>query len=277
MNNYLCKTNFHTHTTYCDGKSSMEDMILKARELNYSHLGFSSHAPLPFQTQWAIPEQKLENYFSDLQHLRQKYQHKIKIFNGLEIDFLPDYPDRISFFQNNYPLDYTIGAIHFIDYFENGEAFDIAGKPHLFEKGLLEIFRNNKKKLVERYFVLLNLMITKKPTIIAHVDFLKNQNQLHQLFEENSFWYKNLMEETLQNIKKNNCILEINTRGIYKGRITDFYPSQKFFEIVQKLEIPVIISTDAHHTDELAAHANEALEKASLLGLNIIESPENLS
>jgi histidinol phosphatase-like PHP family hydrolase len=42
-------SNFHTHSTYCDGKSSMEEHIAKARELKVSHLGFSSHAPLPFK------------------------------------------------------------------------------------------------------------------------------------------------------------------------------------------------------------------------------------
>jgi histidinol-phosphatase (PHP family) len=267
-----CRTNFHTHSSYCDGKSGIEEMITQAIELNYTHLGFSSHAPVPFYTPWALAENQLDNYFADLDKNKLIYQDKIKIYSALEIDYLSNLPNRIHQYNTDKRLDYTIGAIHFLDYYENGEAFDIAGKPHLFNKGLTEIFDQNKKKLVNRYFELLNLMIEQKPSIIAHLDFLKNQNKVHQLFNETDPWYRTLILDTFQNIKKNNCILEINTRGIYKGRIDDFYPSETFFPFLRSLNIPTIISTDAHHISELDALANIALQKAIEHKLLIVKS-----
>lgn len=41
-------SNLHTHTTYCDGKNSIEENILYAIEKNFISLGFSGHSYLPF-------------------------------------------------------------------------------------------------------------------------------------------------------------------------------------------------------------------------------------
>ena len=36
--------NLHTHTTYCDGNNTPEEMVQKALELGFDTLGFSIHA-----------------------------------------------------------------------------------------------------------------------------------------------------------------------------------------------------------------------------------------
>ena len=58
-------------------------------------------------------------------------------------------------------------------------------------------------------------------------------------------------EETLELAKENNCICEINTRGIYKGRYNDYYPSKEIIKIMNEKNIPAVVSTDAHHPDDL--------------------------
>ena len=42
-NSEMIKTNYHTHSTFCDGKNTPEEMVLKAIEDNFDILGFSSH------------------------------------------------------------------------------------------------------------------------------------------------------------------------------------------------------------------------------------------
>ena len=44
----MIKTNYHTHTEFCDAKNTAEEMVLAAIEKNFSILGFSSHAMYPF-------------------------------------------------------------------------------------------------------------------------------------------------------------------------------------------------------------------------------------
>ena len=42
------KINFHTHTTFSDGKNTPEEMILSAIQKGISILGFSDHSMFPF-------------------------------------------------------------------------------------------------------------------------------------------------------------------------------------------------------------------------------------
>jgi histidinol-phosphatase (PHP family) len=50
------KSSYHVHSSYCDGKNSLEEMALSAIAKNFTHLGFSSHAPVPQNAtlQWII-------------------------------------------------------------------------------------------------------------------------------------------------------------------------------------------------------------------------------
>ena len=39
----MIKANYHTHTTFCDGKDTAEDIVKYAVSLGMTHLGFSGH------------------------------------------------------------------------------------------------------------------------------------------------------------------------------------------------------------------------------------------
>ena len=41
-------SNAHTHSTWCDGKDSLEDMAQAAIELGFTDLGFTCHSPALF-------------------------------------------------------------------------------------------------------------------------------------------------------------------------------------------------------------------------------------
>lgn len=70
-------------------------------------------------------------------------------------------------------------------------------------------------------------------------------------FLEDEPWYHNLALESILLIKELGLICEIDTRGIYKGRHTDFYPGKWLIQEMKKLRIPVIVSTDAHAPEDL--------------------------
>ena len=46
--------NYHTHCTYCDGKDPLEAFVAEAERLHFGQLGFSSHAPVPFENEFGI-------------------------------------------------------------------------------------------------------------------------------------------------------------------------------------------------------------------------------
>ena len=41
-------SNAHTHSTWCDGKDSLEDMAQAAIDLGFTDLGFTCHSPASF-------------------------------------------------------------------------------------------------------------------------------------------------------------------------------------------------------------------------------------
>ncbi len=242
----------HSHTYFSDGSNSPEKMVLSALEKKFQFLGISDHAPLPFKKQWAMRTKLLVEYLKEIKRLKAKYQKQIKIYLALEVDFLPEYTKRFDFFQQEVGLDYFIGSVHLLDKFLDGTYWDIASSKYSFPQGLKEIFGNDKKRFVERYFEVFNLMIdTGEPAIVAHIDLIQKHNTDGSLIDNNSVWYKKLMTQTLENIARQNMILEINTRGLYKKRINDFFPSQNFFSQIKELGLKVTASSDAHATTEL--------------------------
>ena len=52
--------NLHTHSTWCDGKSTPEEMIQAALAQGLTTLGFSSHSMLPYNdVDWVLTAEKL--------------------------------------------------------------------------------------------------------------------------------------------------------------------------------------------------------------------------
>ena len=55
-------SNFHTHTTYSDGKNSVRENIEAAIEKGMSALGFSDHSYTDFDLSYCIKKDDLPKY-----------------------------------------------------------------------------------------------------------------------------------------------------------------------------------------------------------------------
>ncbi|MFK5047751.1 hypothetical protein ACI4CD_29005, partial [Klebsiella pneumoniae] len=64
----------------------------------------------------------------------------------------------------------------------------------------------------------------------------------------------------------NNSILEVNTRGFYKGKQEGFYPSEAILRKALELGIPVTVNTDAHSREELGSSLAEAYRLLKVIG-----------
>ena len=252
-------SNFHTHSKYCDGKGELTEYCLAAKKLALFSLGFSSHAPVPFQSAWNMKPEVLSNYLDVIQQLRQESQD-LEIYKGLEIDFIPgiispnDFRDR---------LDYTIGSIHFVDALPDGHHWEIDGPHPAFLEGFKTIFKNDIRATVTRYFELTRQMVTTScPTLVGHLDKVKIQNTGDKLFNESDSWYREEIEKTLDLIQDAGCIVEVNTRGLYQKKSQTPYPSPWILELLLQKGIPVTLSSDAHYPDDLI---NQFAETALLL------------
>ena len=76
-------------------------------------------------------------------------------------------------------------------------------------------------------------------------------------------------------IRRKQLIVEINTRGIYKGRCPDYYPSDYALAQVAKYNIPMVVSTDAHKSEELAEGRDAAIDHLKSLGIKFLMYRKN--
>lgn len=260
--------NYHTHNHYCDGKEAPEVYVKKAIELHFQTLGFSSHAPVPFENDYNLPIEKLDDYCAEIEHLKQKYCGQIDLFLALEADYIPNKTHDFAFFRDKCKLDYIIGSIHLVANPNTGELWFIdGGKQEKWDKGLEEVFGGNIKAGVTAFYHQTNQMLEKqKPEIIGHFDKIKMHNK-NRFFSQENLWYQNLILESLQVIKEKNTVLEINTRGLYKGRFDELFPGISILQKANEMGIPLMLNTDAHHPDELLGFFHEALSMIKKAGI----------
>ena len=99
----------HVHTTYSDGRDSLEDMVTSCQQLGYSYIGITDHSQTAAYAGGLRPHTVHEQH----QHIDQLNQQlaPFKIFKGIESDILPDgsldYPDEVLV-----QFDFIIASIH---------------------------------------------------------------------------------------------------------------------------------------------------------------------
>jgi histidinol-phosphatase (PHP family) len=242
---------FHTHSFYCDGKAPMNDFCAKAVEVGLSHLGFSSHAPVPFSNEWSISFEKLLAYKNEFIRLKQEYQGKLELYLGFEADFVYNESIRFLEWRRLLEADFMVGSVHLVKEPGMHDKWFIDGPSEQYHEGLKRVFEGDVKRAVKAYYSQIREMIaTEHFDVVGHLDKVKMNNQ-NTYFTTDESWYLDEVEQTLLSIKKANRIVEINSRGIYKGKYPESFPSIPVIERCIELEIPLTLASDSHHPDEL--------------------------
>lgn len=253
--------NFHTHSIFSDGKSTPDDVVVEAINQGLKAIGFSDHSPVPFENSFAIKNDEIDKYITTIRSLREKYKNQIDVYCSMEMDFIPGIVKDFKQTKETLGLDYMIGSVHLVGNDINRLWFIDGSKMETYDEGLYNYFDGDIKKGVRAFFHQYNEMIeTEEFDIVGHFDKIKMHNR-GRYFSEEDKWYRDYLMETLTLIKEKSLIVEINTRGIYKKRSDDFYPSTWTFPLMKEMNIPVVISSDSHKAEELSLCFDEA-EKA---------------
>lgn len=244
-------SNYHSHCTFCDGRSLPEDFIRFALAHGFRAYGFSSHSPLPFDTFWNMPKDDMQDYLAEIDRLKKKYNGKLEIYVGLEIDYLDAaYNASIPYFRQ-LPLDYRIGSIHYLPV--SAELLEknmvcIDGSFRDYAHAVNRYFEGDIRKLVERYFASLEAMIeTGGIDIVGHLDKIYMNGQKYAGFSFEASWYQEPLRACLEKIAQKGLMVEVNTKNLLKKGET--YPRQACFSTLRELQIPVMVNSDCHYPD----------------------------
>lgn len=103
------KGDLHTHSTWSDGGSSIEEMVMSARKLGYEYIAITDHSQ-SLKIAGGLGTSELDLKRKDMERLSRKYKD-IKILFGAEVDIDSegglDYPDSVL-----NEMDIVIAAIH---------------------------------------------------------------------------------------------------------------------------------------------------------------------
>ncbi len=255
----MIRSNYHTHTRYSDGKGEPTDFIEHAIKLGFSHLGFSDHAPVTFDNPWGLKWNEVGTYVRDIEKTKERYRTTINIYRALEIDYIPKVSFPFSFFRSGAAIDYTIGAVHLVHHPARRALWFINGsREEEFIDGLRDIFDNDTDYAVGCFYrQQIEMIQTERPDIIAHFDKIKMHNK-GRYFDDESPMVREWQKELLKVIKAAGTVVEVNTRGIYKGRCDELYPSDRLIRACVKAGIPLMLSSDAHKPEEIDGYFSEA-------------------
>jgi histidinol-phosphatase (PHP family) len=251
----------------------MEQFVRYAVAKGLRAYGVSSHAPVSFNTRWAMHYDDFPEYLQEFYRLKKKYSAEMELYVGLELDYLPEEKDAAFRLYENEPLDYRIGAIHYIDNLPTGQKWNIDGDPQLFYMVCELLYDGDIRRLVKRYFEQLCRMISSaRFDIVAHLDKVAYNAAQFRDFDSTASWYTDLITETLKLVKEKDLIVEINTKSVASRGVT--FPNRQFYPLMRKMKIPVMVNSDCHYPDGVITgmkHTYEALGEAGFRTVRILK------
>lgn len=265
--------NYHTHSSFSDGSSEPAAYVEEAIRQGFSSLGFSEHSVLPFENTFALQAGTELAYVAEIKRLRELYADRLNILLALEADYIPGLGNGFSTLKSSLGLDYIIGSVHLVKNSYNDVLWFIDGpKRETYDNGLNELFGGDIRKGVTAYWQQINSMIQEEEfDIVGHLDKIKMHNQ-GRWFQEKEHWYRDLVNETVALIAEKDLIVEVNTRGIYKGRSESLFPGRYILQSLHEREVRITLSSDAHQPPELSMWFEEAKVEIKNCGFKMLST-----
>ncbi len=250
----MVHSNCHTHTVFCDGKNTPEEMVRAAVEKGFSCLGFSFHCPMTPDAVWTIRPEKIGDCTAEIRRLQQVYADRIEILHGVELD--RDYcgVDPDSF-------DYTIASVHQLT--KGDEHFDVDATAETLQTCCNRFYGGDWCALAADYYERLSsFVIDVQPTVVGHYDLIEKFNENGALFDSLDPRYLAIAKAHIDRILAHcpDVLFEVNTGAMYRCGKAQPYPAPPLLRCLREAGAKVIVTSDSHNTDSLDFAFDAALE-----------------
>lgn len=236
--------NYHTHTIYCDGKDTPEELILKALSLGCSEIGFSGHSyvDIPDEHPFCMSLENTEKYKSEILCLKEKYKDQISVLLGVEQDYYSE--------CSTVDYEYVIGSVHYV--YKDGYYISVDDTKEILVGGVNKFYGGDFYALAKDYYELVgNLYEKTKCNIVGHFDLITKFNEGNALFDTNDERYISCAESALKKLMNHGLTFEINYGAVASNYRTQPYPEQRFIDILKSNNEKIIYSSDCHEKDNL--------------------------
>ena len=245
----MYKQNLHTHTRYCDGANSPEEMLEAAIAQGFDSIGFSGHAYVPFSSVYCMSKEGTAAYIDHITRLKKEYEGKIKVFLGTECDIYSQIQPEL--------YDYIIGSVHYVPVGDNCLGFDYNAAT--VRRLIDQWFDGDGMAYAKRYFETLATMPQHgKFDIIGHADILCKHAEKETFFNRESADYRRWACEALDALEGQVPYFEVNSGAIARGYRTTPYPDPFLLDELRKRGFGAVITSDCHQCENLSCNYPES-------------------
>ncbi len=260
------KCDLHTHTNYCDGKNTAEEMTLGAIALGCEVLGISGHSPLHIENDWCMTTETMSSYIADVKAIREKYRDKIELYLGIECDITSDI--------NRADFDYVIGSVHHVT--KSGVMFPIDIAVSDLKEQIDALYGGDVYAFTRDYYEnMYTLCERTKCDIIGHVDLLTKFNEHGEIFDSSDKRYRDAALDAVDYLLSKDRIFEINTGAISRGYRHAPYPEDFVLRYIVERGGRVMINSDSHSAENILFYFPEATEYARSCGVRELTVMKN--
>ncbi|MDO4468062.1 MAG: histidinol-phosphatase [Bacillota bacterium] len=238
----MIKQNLHSHCVYCDGKNTLEEMVLAAIEKKFTILGFSSHAYSPYDDV-GMSKEVQEQYKKEVLALKEKYKDQIQIFLGLEQDitYRTENPESFS---------YIIGSKHYME--KDGEYRGVDYSYDVTQSIVDDWYEGSFLEYAKEYYEdLKSISQWEEIDIVGHLDLLMKFNEDEKSCSFADEQYLTYAKEAIDCLVATNKIFEINTGAIARGYRSLPYPYPNLLKYMHEKGARILLNSDCHNKDYL--------------------------
>ena len=238
----MIREDYHVHTTFSDGRNSMEEMVLSAVSMGMQKIGFSDHSHTSFDLSYCMKKENYGAYLREGKRLREKYAGKIQILLGIEQDYESDvHPEG---------FDYVIGAVHYLHLGE--EYVEIDWGTELVREACQKYFDGDIYGLTARYFETVSDIVNRTSCdLIGHFDLISLYIERDPLFDPKDPRYISAWKKALDRLLPYGIPFEINTGAMARGYRTSPYPSKPMIDYIRDRGGRLVLSSDSHSVSTL--------------------------
>jgi histidinol-phosphatase (PHP family) len=232
----------------------MEDYCKAALEKGFKALGFSDHAPIYKKTgirsSWNMAEERLGDYLREAAALKKRWEGKLEIYTGLEVDFFegqmgPADSDYAELKQQGL-LDYILGSVHFVH-----PHLEVDNRADAVKEGIEKYFQGKGEAVAALYWEkVLKMLQAGGMDLVGHLDLVRKNNGTLHFFDPEGAAYRQGWTAAIAAIPPD-ALVEINTGGVNRGFLSEPYPAPELIAACKERSLRLIPSSDAHRPEDL--------------------------
>lgn len=229
--------NLHTHTAYCDGKDTPEEMLRYAMEKGFESIGFSGHSYMFYSPGHSMSLAGTEDYKREITALKEQYAGEIGVYLGLEFDLF-SVVDLTGY-------DYLIGSVHYLKLGDSYVGFDRGAEE---VRRIIDThFGGDGLAFAKEYYRLLATLPDYGAfDVLGHIDLITKNCEKTFLFDPASKEYLSAAFEAIDALTGRIPFFEVNTGAIARGYRTTPYPSIPIMKELKRRGWGAVISSDCH-------------------------------